>query len=628
MLDNHRSIIAMDQEYSSSKRATEVVVRAVIELTAEVEEDGERLSRFLAGLRPRIPAARLCLTLSRRALSPDLFRTNQEHLRLHEEWLSVRATGDELWVGPLFRPGTTACWACLAGRLIENCRAELVSGQPPASMARVARAIERYLADSETSRLCQLWEFPKGRSRPVVHIVARQPDCPTCGAEGLRASRRIRLQSRPKSPRSDRAASVAETLMRLSPHVSGLTGIVERPAYGGLPNGDQLCWATYNWVRAHLNPGTRRLHQVVGGAKNRRMALASCLAEAAERYSIEWRGGIELARARKSSLGPCAIGLRELGLWSRRQARNRKEWNRAVGGFSYLPPLPADDAEMDWVRVWSLTGRRWRYVPAAYCYLYYPGDPWFADSNGCAAGNFLEEAILYGFLELVERDAVAIWWYNRLRRRAVEPDNARSSALYSRAERALTEHGRSLAVLDLTSDFGIPVFAAVSARRDGTRIAMGTSARLNAHAALGGALRELFQTVVSVERTPLVPGTRASIVEHAIDRWIREATLGEHPYLVPENARSQSEFADLSTPDIRQDISFCLARARDLGLEVLALDMTRPELGFPVARVIVPGMRPWWGRFAQGRLYDVPVKMGWRGSRLRESELNPTAYFL
>ena len=39
-----------------------------------------------------------------------------------------------------------------------------------------------------------------------------------------------------------------------------------------------------------------------------------------------------------------------------------------------------------------------------------------ADSNGCAAGNTIEEAIVQGFLELVERDSYAIWWYNRLQR--------------------------------------------------------------------------------------------------------------------------------------------------------------------------------------------------------------------
>jgi hypothetical protein len=40
-------------------------------------------------------------------------------------------------------------------------------------------------------------------------------------------------------------------------------------------------------------------------------------------------------------------------------------------------------------------------------------------SNGNAAGNTLEEAILQGFFELVERDAMALWWYNRLRKPGV-----------------------------------------------------------------------------------------------------------------------------------------------------------------------------------------------------------------
>ncbi|MET5116207.1 YcaO-like family protein, partial [Burkholderia pseudomallei] len=42
------------------------------------------------------------------------------------------------------------------------------------------------------------------------------------------------------------------------------------------------------------------------------------------------------------------------------------------------------------------------------------------NQNGCAAGACIEEAFLQGLLELVERDAVAIWWYNMLLRPAVD----------------------------------------------------------------------------------------------------------------------------------------------------------------------------------------------------------------
>jgi YcaO cyclodehydratase, ATP-ad Mg2+-binding len=59
------------------------------------------------------------------------------------------------------------------------------------------------------------------------------------------------------------------------------------------------------------------------------------------------------------------------------------------------------------------------------------------------------------------------------------------------------------------------------------------------------------------------------------------------------------------------------------GLDFLVLDQTRPDIQAPVARVIVPGLRHFHPRFASGRLYDVPVKLGLRKRPLREAELNP-----
>jgi ribosomal protein S12 methylthiotransferase accessory factor len=59
-----------------------------------------------------------------------------------------------------------------------------------------------------------------------------------------------------------------------------------------------------------------------------------------------------------------------------------------------------------------------RYVPLSYCYAEAPADSGGAfcgpSSNGVAAGTCLEEAILQALLELVERDAAAVWWYNRI----------------------------------------------------------------------------------------------------------------------------------------------------------------------------------------------------------------------
>ena len=61
---------------------------------------------------------------------------------------------------------------------------------------------------------------------------------------------------------------------------------------------------------------------------------------------------------------------------------------------------------------------------------------------------------------------------------------------------------------------------------------------------------------------------------------------------------------------------------------MLVLDQTRSELGLSVVKVIVPGMRHFWARFAPGRLYDVPVKLGWLSEPTAEADLNPTNMFL
>jgi ribosomal protein S12 methylthiotransferase accessory factor len=71
------------------------------------------------------------------------------------------------------------------------------------------------------------------------------------------------------------------------------------------------------------------------------------------------------------------------------------------------------------------------------------------------------------------------------------------------------------------------------------------------------------------------------------------------------------------------DLAECRRLCRRNGLVLLALDLTRPGIGVPVARIVVPGLRPLWARFAPGRLYDVPVRLGWRRRRAAESALNP-----
>src|SRR5262249_52792617 len=150
-------------------------------------------------------------------------------------------------------------------------------------------------------------------------------------------------------------------------------------------------------------------------------AEASCLGEAIERYSIVYQGN---ERGRKGTIAEThGISPESILLFSQRQYEYRESWNASHSEFQWVPNKFDPNQAIHWTEARQiLTGSK-QYVPSGCCYLGYPFSHEVeyasADSNGCAAGNSPDEAILAGLLELIERDALAIWWYNRLERPAV-----------------------------------------------------------------------------------------------------------------------------------------------------------------------------------------------------------------
>src|SRR5699024_7715344 len=143
----------------------------------------------------------------------------------------------------------------------------------------------------------------------------------------------------------------------------------------------------------------------------------------------------------------------EILLYSSLQYGGREAWNREHSEYHWVPE-PFDDTRCtEWTEARTFTTGNSRFVPAAYCYMWYTfrEGPGFcaSDTNGCAAGATLEEAVLHAFLELVERDAVAIWWYNRIRRPELDLATFRDVEILMMRD-ALAKAGRTLHLLDLT----------------------------------------------------------------------------------------------------------------------------------------------------------------------------------
>jgi thiazole/oxazole-forming peptide maturase SagD family component len=188
-------------------------------------------------------------------------------------------------------------------------------------------------------------------------------------------------------------------------------------------------------------------------------------------------------------------------------------------------------------------------------------------------------------------------------------------------------------VLDLTNDLGIPVFGAFSRRTNANeeRIVMGFGAHTEPRMALLRATTELNQMLSWILPPEMGKQSGDTIKDPETLSWLRAASLANQPYLRPLDQVApsrQSDFTSHATSDVRDDLMACASIVERRGMEVVVLDQTRLDIGMPVAKVVIPGLRHCHARFGPGRLYSVPVALGWRDTPCREQELNPISVFL
>jgi ribosomal protein S12 methylthiotransferase accessory factor len=639
------------------------LAETVVSVTGLGGLDASPLVAALRALHVRVAdGGQLAVVATDDYLRAGLEDCNREALRSGRPWLLVKPVGCLVCVGPLFRPSHTGCWECLAQRLRANREAEVYAQSragraDPFPVARAdtpaTRAVAWNLAATEIARWVARGGSPELEGKVLTldvltwktetHTLVRRPQCAACGNPGERRGAAVVLQSRPKRYTHDgghRAVSPDETLRRYGHHVSRLTGAVTGLARFAAPDDGvvNVYGAGHNFARrqgslAELKRGLRS-HSAGKGVSDAQ-AKASGLCEALERYCGVFRGDEPRTCARLRDLGGAALHPNACMLYSARQYRERAAWNARGSQWNDVPEPFDEEAAVEWSPVWSLTRGEVRYLPTAYCYYEYPQEPLTcaACSNGNAAGNTLEEAILQGFFELVERDHVALWWYNRVRRPAVDLDSFDEPYLRQLTRYLRDRQRRDLWVLDLTADLGVPVFVALSRRTDRRPedILTGFGAHFDARIALLRAVTELNQMLTWV----MTDGAGKPLVREPLEdpealSWLQTATLDNQPYLVPAAgpARAANDFPECRSGDLRDDVLACQALVERQGLEMLVLDQTRPDIGLPVVKVLVPGLRHYWARYAPGRLYDVPVKLGWLPRPLREEELNPIPLFL
>ena len=585
---------------------------------------------------------------------------NRRHIASGAPWMLVGPRGMQPLFGPVFAGGS-ACWACLAWRLrghrevhdfLRNFAGDEAAFRPIAAEPAVLDAVYG-LAAAEIAKWLVLGDMAPVHEHAISldaaglkcepHRVMRRPQCPACGDEALyrpdRAALAVRLRPSPKGVRNSggvRSVSPEETLARYRHLVSPVSGVV---TWLARTTDETDPWLHVHWAGANLALRTRKLSSLLrslgsksaGKGSTPAQSEASALCEALERYSGAFHGDEIRCRRRFADFAGAAEAIHpnEVQLFSERQLDDADRINAGGHLYNVVPPRLDPEAEIDWSPVWSLTRSRHLYLPTSMLYGMTPeqrgASDLRADSNGCAAGNTLEEAILQGFFELVERDAFAIWWYNRLSVPAVNLESFGDDFLAAAAE-WYHRRGREMWVLDVTADLGIPAFVAISRRASGDTedIIYGAGAHSDPRIA---ALRAVCELNQCVSWLPCPDGGPGPMIDDPVAmKWWKTARLADHPYLAPAGGaplRGAADYPVPGTADVREEVERCRALVEARGMEFLVLDQTRHDIGLPVARVIVPGLRHFWERLAPGRLFDVPVEMGWRDGPLSEAELNP-----
>ncbi|WP_405088073.1 TOMM precursor leader peptide-binding protein [Microbispora sp. NBC_01389] len=635
-------------------------------VVAQLAAHGLRVRTATVDEEAEAPGGALSVVVVDDYLDPALARLNAAYLAADHPYVLVKPVGVMLWIGPVIQPGRTGCWACLSQRLSGNRQVErYLAGKHgggtayhaakeavPAGAAvaggLLAVELARTAATGAPSRLeARMTTIDLRTLGAMEHTLVRLPQCPACGDASLISERspKVVLSSRDARHVTDggyRIEPPARTYARLEKHISPLIGAVTRlHTFAEQDNG-----VTYSFTAGHnfamigdnMDLLRRNLRGQSGGkGRTEIQARVSALCEAIERYSGVWRGEEPVRKAAYADLDTAAaVHPESLLHFSEAQYADREKWNADPSHRLHLVPERfRTDLPIDWSAAWSLTDERERLVPSGYAWYGHPDlDRHFycvGDSNGNASGNSMEEAILQGFCELVERDAVALWWYNRARRPAFDLDSLRDPYVDTLRE-FYAEMGRSIWLLDITSDLGIPAFVGVSHRIDHPveDIIVGFGAHLDPRIAAIRTLTEVNQFLPSVERRDEQGNTVYLDDDIASLAWWKQTRLADEPWLVPDPAlgtRSLAEHPRSGGGNLAADVETCVARASACGIEIVVLDQTRPDLELNVVRVIAPGMRHFWRRLGPGRLYDVPVALGWVPEPTAEKALNPTSVF-
>lgn len=560
--------------------------------------------------------------------------------RPQQDVLPLFLTGSALLVAP--PPDTAAagepapCAGCLALRwqklrslqerdvLERDSRFEQIADNPLHASAMARRAAEHLVADavrgggdrSDPHRLPHVVQLALDTGLVQRYPLVPDPQC-ACArrpqdSAGLAT---VTLSSRPKpSPAALRCQDVESYRIPFEAFANPVCGVI---GDGMVP--DTISTTTAPVTGYMLTRGSWMLHDFYwsGHADAYEQSGALAVLEGLERYAgLKRLRQTGLTRASRAQLGrEHTLDPRECGVYP----------DDFYEDNPFFVPY-TDDLVMNWVWAYSLRDSRPVQVPERLVfYLDEDRDSNFVQecSNGCATGSNLEESILYGLLELIERDAFLIGWYGKVALPEIDPASVPSASVQHMLAR-MRSIGYDVRLFDNRMDIDVPVVTAVAVNRDPEalgQVTLAAGASLDPVDAIRAALCEI------ASYAPSFPDRVAAVVDRLrpmAEDYDRVKELPHHALLFglpemqphlehllgPSRARPMADvFAGWEdrrprTGDLLDDLTYCTDQVHRAGHDVVVVEQTSPEqqlLGVRTTCVIAPGL--------------VPIDFGWDKQR-------------
>ncbi|MEU4424448.1 TOMM precursor leader peptide-binding protein [Actinoplanes sp. NPDC024001] len=554
------------------------------------------------------------------------------------EILPVRQDGALLLVGPLIGGAGAGCANCAERARLRQLAlpgdpaATTFGGPLPPAFRPVVAALAAAAVDDPQTAARTVWSIDAAGGTVAANRYVTVPDCPDCGRMGTDGPAQARITPAPRPVpgpgqwRQDNPATAGDRLAAAL--LDGALGPVVRLRHAdGLP---------LPLASALIGAGGILDHGY-GRGETVQEARRTALFEAVERQlGMRPHRRRTVLRASFAELGADrAVDPATLGLQDPRYAGHPA---------SRLTPY-RPDLRTRWVHGWSLTRQRAVAVPE---HVAYYGVEATADaphflyecSNGCGLGNSVEEAVLYGLFEVVERDAFLMAWYAEtpLRRVAIPGGDTLTGHLRDH----LGQAGYDLLLFDATNDLGVPVVLSLALRREpdpaapsayfaaaahpDPRIAVRSAAVEAAVGLFAGAVQRHEETVLDRARAlrMLADPTEVRDLEDHVRLYTMAEARPRYAFLLEGSAPAAWRRLWPGRPPPVTDLTTLLTalvnRLGALGLETIVVDQTDPglrhRLGLHAAKVIVPGTLPMtFGHvhhrtLGLPRLLEVPHRLG------------------